>query len=47
MSRGRDTFLQSAVIVSGGRLESSRHVRGFEPSSSLTIEMQPGTGQTK
>ncbi len=26
---------------------NSRHVSGFAPSSSLTIEMQPGTGQTR
>ena len=38
---------QSPVIVSGWREENSRQVSGCEPSSNLTIEMQPGTGQTR
>jgi hypothetical protein len=34
-------------MVVGWREVSSRHVSGWPPSSSLTIEMQPGTGQTR
>ena len=38
---------QSAVCVGAGWLVSSRQERGVCPSSSLTIEMQPGEGQTR
>jgi hypothetical protein len=38
---------QSPVIVSGGRLVSSRQVVGLLPSSNLTIEIAPGAGQTR
>jgi hypothetical protein len=38
---------QTPEVGASLRAVSSRHVRGFVPSSSLIMEMQPGTGQTR